>query len=240
VPGAGTDEDWGLFRWLNSKVATLLARPFTTAKDPMAGFFALPRAVYQRAEALNPIGYKIGLELMVKCRCRGVQEIPIHFADRHAGTSKLSLKQQLLYVWHVKCLADHAYGSCSRLAQCAAVAAGGAAVDLAVYALLLKFMPLPTARAVAVGVALVWNLLLGRIVLSGGAADGGPLRRYPRFVVLCSLEALVSWIAAMGAGSLPLLSGRTFPAAAVGIAVAGVPWIAAVWRWVLRPTSRPS
>ncbi len=27
VPGGSTDETWGVFRWLNSKVATLLARP---------------------------------------------------------------------------------------------------------------------------------------------------------------------------------------------------------------------
>src|SRR5215510_13366771 len=41
VPGGTTDASWGLFRWLNSKVATLLARPFTSVGDPMSGFFAL-------------------------------------------------------------------------------------------------------------------------------------------------------------------------------------------------------
>jgi dolichol-phosphate mannosyltransferase len=63
VSGGTTEEGWGLFRWLNSRVATLLARPFTSAKDPMAGYFALPRAVFARARELSPIGYKIGLEL---------------------------------------------------------------------------------------------------------------------------------------------------------------------------------
>ncbi|UCF34456.1 MAG: polyprenol monophosphomannose synthase, partial [Phycisphaerales bacterium] len=110
VPGGSTDENWGLFRWLNSKVATLLARPFTSSRDPMAGFFALPRAVFERAEELNPIGYKIGLELIVKGRCRNVQEVPIHFADRKFGESKLSLKEQLRYIRHLKRLADFKYG----------------------------------------------------------------------------------------------------------------------------------
>ena len=82
VSGGTTEEGWGLFRWLNSRVATLLARPFTSAKDPMAGYFALPRAVFARARELSPIGYKIGLELMVKCGCKQVREIPIHFSDR--------------------------------------------------------------------------------------------------------------------------------------------------------------
>src|SRR4029450_4981417 len=35
VAGGSTDASWGLFRWLNSKVATVLARPFTSARDPM-------------------------------------------------------------------------------------------------------------------------------------------------------------------------------------------------------------
>ncbi len=110
VPGASSDEDWGLYRWLNSKFATLLARPLTRVKDPMSGFFALPREVFEQAAPLNPIGYKIGLELLVKCNCRQVREIPIHFADRRAGQSKLCFKEQLNYIRHIKRLLDFEYG----------------------------------------------------------------------------------------------------------------------------------
>lgn len=101
VPGGGTDESWGLFRQLNSRVATLFARPFTRAKDPLAGFFALRRDVLARAEALDPIGYKIGLELIVKCHCRNIVEIPIAFQNRQRGESKLNLRQQWNYLVHV-------------------------------------------------------------------------------------------------------------------------------------------
>jgi len=102
VAGGSTDADWGLFRWLNSKVATLLAWPFTSARDPMAGFFALRRETFERGNAkLNPIGYKIGLELLVKCGCRNVGEVPIHFEDRKLGQSKLSWKEQLKYLQHL-------------------------------------------------------------------------------------------------------------------------------------------
>lgn len=101
VAGATTDEDWGLFRWINSKVATALARPFTTAKDPMSGFFALRRTRFAEAQALNAIGYKIGLELLVKCACRDVREVPIHFADRQFGESKLNLAEQIRYIRHL-------------------------------------------------------------------------------------------------------------------------------------------
>jgi len=101
VKGGSTDAEWGVFRWLNSKVATLMARPFTRAKDPMAGFFAFRRAAMDSAAPLNPVGYKIGLELIVKCRFKKVAEVPIHFEDRKHGESKLSFKEQLRYVQHL-------------------------------------------------------------------------------------------------------------------------------------------
>lgn len=101
VPGASTDERWGFFRWINSKVATLLARPLTKVRDPMSGFFALRRETLGRAAPLSPIGYKIGLELIVKCGCRAVREVPIHFRDRLHGRSKLGLREQLRYLRHL-------------------------------------------------------------------------------------------------------------------------------------------
>ena len=51
VTGGATDAEWSWFRNLNSRVATLMARPFCRVRDPLAGFFALPRAVLERAEA---------------------------------------------------------------------------------------------------------------------------------------------------------------------------------------------
>jgi dolichol-phosphate mannosyltransferase len=101
VQGASTDAEWSLFRALNSKVATLLSRPLTSAKDPMSGFFGVKRSVYQRAAKLDPIGYKIALELLVKCGVKRPMEIPIHFADRQHGESKLSMKEIWNYVRHV-------------------------------------------------------------------------------------------------------------------------------------------
>jgi dolichol-phosphate mannosyltransferase len=101
VKGGSTEEGWGLHRWLNSKFATLLAWPLARARDPMAGFFALRRALFESAGTLDPIGYKIGLELLVKCRCRRVVEVPIHFRNRLHGHSKLNLREQINYLRHL-------------------------------------------------------------------------------------------------------------------------------------------
>ncbi len=101
VEGGRLDLDWSPLRWINSRIATLMARPFTRIRDPMSGFFAFRRALLARAAPLNPVGYKIGLELMVKCGVRDVVEIPIHFSDRKYGRSKLSLREHVAYVRHL-------------------------------------------------------------------------------------------------------------------------------------------
>ena len=104
VDGGEVEEGWGLGRWLNSRVATLLASPLTSVRDPMAGFFAVHRRSVAEAAPLTPKGYKIGLELLVKCDCRNVVEIPIQFRDRIHGESKLSMREQVNYVEHLASL----------------------------------------------------------------------------------------------------------------------------------------
>ena len=101
VAGGAVDASWSWFRRLNSRVASLLARGLTDAADPMAGFFAIKTATLSRATTLRPLGYKIALELIVRCQCRNVVEVPIMFRDRTIGESKLSLAQQWLYLRHL-------------------------------------------------------------------------------------------------------------------------------------------
>jgi dolichol-phosphate mannosyltransferase len=101
VRGGGVDAGWSWSRRVNSRVATLLARGLTDMADPMAGFFAIRRSTLARAAVLRPIGYKIALELIVRCDCRNVVEVPILFQDRAVGESKMSLRQQWLYVRHL-------------------------------------------------------------------------------------------------------------------------------------------
>ncbi|MGH9465322.1 MAG: polyprenol monophosphomannose synthase [Thermoanaerobaculia bacterium] len=102
VRGGSVAESWGSGRRLLSLVARLLARPLVGLRDPTAGFFAFHRSLLARVEALDPIGFKIGLELIVKARCRRVGEVPIHFADRAAGKSKLGAGEVLGYLRHLR------------------------------------------------------------------------------------------------------------------------------------------
>lgn len=194
VPGASTDEEWGAFRWLNSRVATLLARPFTSMKDPMSGFFALRRGSFEAAAPLSPIGYKIGLELIVKCRCGRITEIPIHFAQRRHGQSKLSLKEQIRYLQHLRRLAVFKYGNWAHFAQFAAVGSSGVFVNLAALTVLVwLFVPLRLAAALAIFIAMFTNFVLNRWITFSYARGGSFWRQLVGFLGASSFGALVNY-----------------------------------------------
>ncbi|MCI4368089.1 MAG: polyprenol monophosphomannose synthase [Thermoplasmata archaeon] len=80
--------------------ASLLARPLTPVHDPMSGFFAVSREAAFRAP-LTPVGYKIALEVLAKCRPYPVVEVPYCFAPRIAGESKLDRGQVGEYLHHL-------------------------------------------------------------------------------------------------------------------------------------------
>lgn len=101
VEGASIAEDWPVMRRLASLVARWLAHPVAPLTDPMSGFFALRRSTWERSCPLNPIGYKIALELYVKGRCRQPGEVPLNFAARTAGKSKFGFSEQVRYLRHL-------------------------------------------------------------------------------------------------------------------------------------------
>ncbi len=130
VPG-GSIEDWPIHRRLLSKAATLLARPLTKVKDPMSGFFALKRSVIEGVE-LDPVGYKIGLEILVKGRHTKVVEVPIRFANRKAGQSKLGGAVMLRYIDHVTTLYEHDRFWLAKYLKFAIIGGIGAVINLLV------------------------------------------------------------------------------------------------------------
>jgi dolichol-phosphate mannosyltransferase len=220
--GGVTDDNWGLFRWLNSRVATLFARPFTSISDPMSGFFALRRATYSQADFLNPIGYKIGLELLVKCRCSRISEVPIAFTDRIHGESKLSLREQLRYIQHIRRLFLYKYGAWSEVAQFIVVGASGAIVNLlAVTALLHAGLSAGVSIACAIAMSICTNFLLNRRFTFSHSKSGYMPTQFLSYLASVSFGALINYFVAL---LLLDLFPRFIPqlASLAGIAVATV------------------
>ncbi|HIH01132.1 TPA: glycosyltransferase family 2 protein [Thermoplasmata archaeon] len=127
----GAVENWPIHRRAISKGATLLARGLTKVKDPMSGFFAVKSSVIEDVE-LNPIGYKIGLEILVKGNYDRVAEVPITFADRKAGKSKLGASVYLKYLDHCTRLYEHKKPWLARYIKFAFIGGIGTVINLAV------------------------------------------------------------------------------------------------------------
>ncbi len=115
VPG-GAPGDMSRTRLWISRSAALLARPLTPVKDPMSGFFAIRRSVLARGP-LQPLGYKIALEILVKCRPEPVVEVPFRFEERIAGESKLGSLVIGSYLRHVARLYAYRVASWGRASR---------------------------------------------------------------------------------------------------------------------------
>jgi dolichol-phosphate mannosyltransferase len=220
VAGGSTSDDWGFLRWLNSRVATLLARPLTTARDPMAGFFAFRRSTFAAGRDFNPVGYKIGLEFIVKCSCERVVEVPIHFEDRQLGKSKLTARQQLLYIKHLRRLYTFKFGAWSQLVQFLTVGGLGTVFNLLLLTLFLYLaMPARASVAAAIVLSMVFNFILNRRFSFGETRKESWLKQFVGFMAACSVGALINYLVTL------LFIGPTFSlrpqlAALFGIAAA--------------------
>ncbi|WP_172382399.1 glycosyltransferase family 2 protein [Streptomyces sp. MNP-20] len=97
----------GRYRVAVSRASTLVTKSlFPSAlrgiSDPMSGFFAIRRAtVHAQAGILKPLGYKILLELAIRCRPRTVAEVPFSFQERYAGESKSTVREGLRFLNHL-------------------------------------------------------------------------------------------------------------------------------------------
>ena len=96
VPGGGIT-NWPWKRIVTSKVACMLARPLTNVKDITSGYFLVKREALEGVQ-LDPIGFKIGLEVVAKAHYGKALEVPYVFTDRIVGQSKLNEKEIFNYL----------------------------------------------------------------------------------------------------------------------------------------------
>jgi dolichol-phosphate mannosyltransferase len=96
VPGGGI-ANWPKRRIVTSRVACMLARPLTGVKDVTSGYFLVKREALDGVE-LDPIGFKIGLEVIAKAHYGKAVEVPYVFKDRTVGESKLNQKEIVNYL----------------------------------------------------------------------------------------------------------------------------------------------
>ena len=104
VEGGGVS-DWSLVRRMLSRGAQvlgllLLPRVIGRVSDPMSGYFVVVRSAIA-ATPLQPLGYKILIEVLGRGAIGTVAEVPYVFQEREAGDSKVTRQQYWDYLHHL-------------------------------------------------------------------------------------------------------------------------------------------
>jgi len=101
VPGGRIDDTWGLRRFLLSRSANAYARTILglATRDVTGGFRAWRRSALEAVDLgrIRANGYLFMVEMIYVSERLGLRiaEVPIYFADRRVGESKMSLKVKL-------------------------------------------------------------------------------------------------------------------------------------------------
>jgi dolichol-phosphate mannosyltransferase len=109
VPGGGV-RNWGVVRRVISRGASVYTGLFLQmgVKDPTGGFKCFRRHVLERLDldAITARGYAFQIETTYRAKRAGfrVVELPITFADREAGHSKMSRSIVAEAIWRVPLL----------------------------------------------------------------------------------------------------------------------------------------
>lgn len=97
-----------LFRTLTSQSLTILARAMfprslKDVSDPLTGFFLVRRDQVD-ATRLQPEGFKILLEILVRCPDMRITEVHFDFAERYDGESKADFQEGMRFFRHLMTL----------------------------------------------------------------------------------------------------------------------------------------
>lgn len=180
-------------------------RRLSRLSDPMSGFFAVRLAALD-LDRLDPIGFKILLELMIRQPRLQVAEVPFVFGTRIAGESKASVREGLRFVRHMLRLrllvlrnqvrrssTDNGAGRFARLLAFGAVGATGIGVNTAALWFFSQHVVYPhylIAAVLATEVSTSWNFMLTEKFVFRGDKPGTRLGRGVRFFLLNHLALL--------------------------------------------------
>ncbi|MGK7923375.1 MAG: glycosyltransferase [Trichodesmium sp.] len=146
----GGVSDWNIFRRFLSRGAQLLGLiilPGVVGRvsDPMSGYFMVHRSAIAN-QTLNPVGYKILIEVLGRGHIRSCAEVGYVFQERIGGESKVTWKQYLEYLQHLLTL-RFAKWPIDRFIRFVIVGFSGVFVDMAIFYLLREVMGLGLTRS---------------------------------------------------------------------------------------------
>ncbi len=196
IEGGGVS-DWSFIRRVVSRVAqmiglVLLPGVVGRVSDPMSGFFMLRRSAISGVE-LQPVGYKILIEVLGRGRFRWIGEVPYVFRERVEGESKATGKIYIDYLRHLLRLRLSTL-PINRFVRFGLVGASGVVVDMGMLFLLsdptMLAWGLTRSKLIASELAIVNNFIWNDAWTFGDVSSHQRgfrqrLRRFGKFQLIC-------------------------------------------------------
>lgn len=196
VEGGGVS-DWSFIRRFLSRGAQtlgLIILPGVVGRvsDPMSGYFMVRRSAIA-GKKMNPLGYKILIEVLGRGKIRNVVEVGYLFQERQEGESKVTWKQYIEYLRHLVRLRLDLW-RIARFVRFGVVGFSGVFVDMAVLYLLSDPSTLGwgltrskiIAAEVAIANNFLWNDAWTFADLSGGQKGWSQRgKRFLKFNIIC-------------------------------------------------------
>lgn len=166
----GSTEGLSLFRSFVSRTLAFSSRALflkrlKNVSDPLTGFFVFKRDAVD-PDLLNPNGFKILLDILIRCPKMSVSEVPFTFGQRHGGESKASSRELFRLFRHMAMLQ---LASIAHLLRFVTVGTSGLLINtilLAIFTELLGIHYLFSAFAATQGSTL-WNFIWTEVWVFG-------------------------------------------------------------------------
>jgi dolichol-phosphate mannosyltransferase len=195
----GSDGGLNIVRKLISGVARgigyVFIKKLRCISDSTSGYFGFKRSVIEQVQ-LNPIGWKILIEILVKGRYQTVHEIPYFFVARAAGTSKMNLNEQFNYLKHIGQLMMY-HPEHRKFYYFCMIGTLGVFVNLSCLHFFLHFLGMEEliASIYASSIALLHNFMWNHKVTWKECKQQTLWRQmmqFPQFVLICSLGIAIT------------------------------------------------
>jgi dolichol-phosphate mannosyltransferase len=195
----GDIKGWAKSRKIISRGAEILARLAIPGSHglsyPLSGFFMFKKDVVKGAE-LEPIGFKILLEVLVKGSYKKVDEVPYVFEKRLRGKSTLGFRENLNYLRHLSRLA-RASGEVGQFLKFCVVGLAGVFVNMGLLWGLTKFIGFDyrISAIFAIEISILSNFTLNEIwTFRKRSKAGSRAERIVYFNIACIIGAVINFI----------------------------------------------
>jgi dolichol-phosphate mannosyltransferase len=202
--GTGGVSDWNFVRRILSRGAQLIGLVILPGvigrvSDPMSGYFMVRRAAIAEIP-LNPIGYKILIEVLAKGKVAKIAEVGYVFQERQEGESKVTWRQYVEYLNHLLRL-RLSLGRFSRFMRFGLVGLSGVFVNMSILYLLSDRNSLQwddnLSNAIASEVAIINNFLWNDRWTFGDLASHQRgwekrLKRFAKFNLVCLMGLVLN------------------------------------------------